>query len=180
MKRPHVILPDALDRAQILVRDRAAAETRVQFLSGHRGSRDSDVDADGARRTHCVGGITDQKQAIACPIVDQANDAFERKEWREILQPVGEVREDRIELPDTASHSRHSILAPAFPFARGKCDPGLNMMRVLGKNQTPDLLAKRDIEGAVPTFRLRYRKPHEVEIMILVLGLEPPIFATAE
>jgi hypothetical protein len=142
MKRPYVSLSEALDRLQIRARDRASAEAWIQFLSGHGGSRDSYVDADGARRTHCVSGIAYQEQTVTRPIVDQANDAFKWEKRREVFQPVGEIGEDRVEFPNPAGYRRYSIFAPAFPFAGGQCDPGLDVVRVLGQNQASHFLAQ--------------------------------------
>src|SRR2546426_1699887 len=39
VKRPDIGLSQALDRLQILARDRAMPETRIELLSGHRGGR---------------------------------------------------------------------------------------------------------------------------------------------
>ena len=120
-----------------------------------------------------MSGIAYQEQPVTRPIVDEANDAFKWEKGCEVFQPVRKIGEDRVESPHAASHRRHSILAPAFPFAGGQCEPGLDMVRILGQNQTPNLLAQRDVKGAVPARRLLYGEPDEVEIMMLVFGLEP-------
>src|SRR4030095_1574198 len=148
MKRPYIRLAYALNRLQILVRDRSTTEARIQFLGGHCGGRNRDVDADGAGRAHCVSGIAHQEQAVARPIVDEANDAFKWEEGREVLEPISEIGEDRVEFAHAAGHRLHSVLAPTFPFAGWEGDPGLDVVRVLGKNQTSYLIAQRDVKGA--------------------------------
>src|SRR5216683_5405295 len=172
VKRPDIVLSQALDRLQILARDRAMPEARIELLSGHRGGGDGHVDADGASRAHGVGGVADQQQAVAGPLAHQPNDAPQGEERREVVEGRGEVREDRIEAPHALGHRGHPVLAPASPFAGGHDDPGLNVVRVLGQHETADI-AQRDVEGAGPAGRLLDREPDDVEVVVLVLRLEP-------
>src|SRR5713101_7248075 len=172
VKRPDIVLSQALDGLQILARDRAMPETPIELLGGHCGGGDGHVDADGAGRAHGVGGVADQQQAVAGPLAHQPNDALQGEERREVVEGRGEVREDRIEAPHALGHGRHPVLAPASPIAGGHDDPRLNVVRVLGQHETADI-AQRDVEGAGPAGRLLDREPADVEVVVLVLRLEP-------
>jgi hypothetical protein len=48
-----------------------------------------------------VRSVTNQQQAIACPIANEPDNPFQREERREVLQVVRELAEDRVELAYT-------------------------------------------------------------------------------
>src|SRR5215813_7357204 len=169
MERPHVSLAYPLDRLQLLARDRPASEARVQFLCGNRRGGQRNVDADRPGRTHRVSRVSDQQQTISRPVSHQTNDALEREKRLQVLQPCGEILEDGIKLPHAIGNRCDSLLAPALPFARRQRDARLNVMRVLGQNQTTHMIPKRDVKSWIPAARLLDREPYEVEVVMLVV-----------
>src|SRR5262249_40595033 len=48
-----------------------------------------------------------------------------------------------------------------------------NVVRVLGQNQTSDFLAQRNVKSWLPTGWLLDREPYQIEVVMLVFGLEP-------
>src|SRR5438132_13941232 len=115
------------------------AQQRIELLRRDCGCRQRHIDANGAGRAHGMRGVANEHQAMAGPIFDQDDLAFERDEWLEVLETGGEISEDGVQTTHAFGHPRNAGLPPVLPRARWQTESRLNMLGILRQQETLDL-----------------------------------------
>ena len=84
-------------------------------------------------------GVANEHQAMAGPIFDQNDLAFERDEGVEVLEAGGEISEDRVQTTHALGHRHNAGLPPVLPLTCWQKESCLNMLGILRQQETLDL-----------------------------------------